>query len=134
MAIRFSCPSCEQPIEVDDDWANQQVGCPYCQRMVSAPAASTLNVDTIPTASGQPGGAFVPPPPPADAVGERETPLGRTRRIGPLGIYAFVAGAGALAAMLLWTILFMGWITENMDPEVFKSQKVQEERTDRETQ
>lgn len=41
MAIRFACPSCHQPIEVDDNWANQSVGCPYCKKVVTAPAESS---------------------------------------------------------------------------------------------
>lgn len=42
MAIRFQCPSCTQPIEVDDVWAGKTVACPYCRRHVAAPLDSTL--------------------------------------------------------------------------------------------
>ncbi len=52
MAIRFQCSSCSQPIEVDDEWACQPVGCPYCRRTITAPAQSTLTaVHQIPLAS-----------------------------------------------------------------------------------
>lgn len=43
MAIRFQCPSCAQPIEVDDDLASRLVACPYCRKTVTAPATSTLS-------------------------------------------------------------------------------------------
>lgn len=42
MAIRFTCPDCRQPIEVDDEWALRPVICPYCRKTVVAPEASTL--------------------------------------------------------------------------------------------
>lgn len=40
MAIQFFCVACRQPIEVDDEFANQTVTCPYCRKVVTAPAAS----------------------------------------------------------------------------------------------
>jgi hypothetical protein len=64
MAIRFSCPSCQQPIEVDDDWGGQSVACPYCRRVVSAPAQSSWPPGDVPVASPAQTG-FSPPPPPA---------------------------------------------------------------------
>lgn len=42
MVIQFSCPGCQQPIEVDGEWAGQHVACPFCQRVVTAPTESTL--------------------------------------------------------------------------------------------
>lgn len=47
MAIQFHCPSCQNAIEVDDQWSGQQVSCPYCRTTVAAPIASTI----VPTAS-----------------------------------------------------------------------------------
>lgn len=41
MSIQFSCPSCNQPIEVDDQWAAQQVACPFCRNTVTTPRRST---------------------------------------------------------------------------------------------
>ncbi|HNQ22997.1 MAG TPA: hypothetical protein PKK06_07880 [Phycisphaerae bacterium] len=46
MVIRFPCGACGQPIEVDDEWAQKPVGCPYCRKTVTAPAASTFEVGT----------------------------------------------------------------------------------------
>lgn len=63
MAIQFPCPSCNQPIEVDEEWANRPVACPYCRLQVAAPARSTLEAsDEAPQA--------VPVQPQADAAPE----------------------------------------------------------------
>lgn len=40
MAIQFMCAACGQPIEVDDEMANQAVTCPYCRKVVTAPLVS----------------------------------------------------------------------------------------------
>jgi DNA-directed RNA polymerase subunit RPC12/RpoP len=42
MAIQFACPSCRQPIEIDDEYGGRQVSCPYCHHVVAAPTRSTL--------------------------------------------------------------------------------------------
>jgi len=50
--IRFQCQSCSQPLEVDEEWAEKTVACPYCKATVTAPAESTLtNLEQIHTAS-----------------------------------------------------------------------------------
>ncbi len=41
MAIQFNCPSCTQPIEVDDEVAGQAAACPYCGKVVTVPQQST---------------------------------------------------------------------------------------------
>ncbi len=51
MSIQFACPSCRNPIEVDDAWASGNVACPYCRNTVLAPATSTyLHSGEIPQA------------------------------------------------------------------------------------
>jgi len=45
MAIQFLCAACGQPIEVDDEAANQVVTCPYCRKVVTAPATSDTTVN-----------------------------------------------------------------------------------------
>ncbi|HKQ47467.1 MAG TPA: hypothetical protein VJZ71_05320 [Phycisphaerae bacterium] len=40
MAIQFFCVACRQPIEVDDEMANLTVTCPYCRKVVTAPAVT----------------------------------------------------------------------------------------------
>lgn len=51
MAILFSCPSCRQPIEVDDAWGGSSVACPYCRKVVAAPRESEWPKADIPVAS-----------------------------------------------------------------------------------
>ncbi len=52
MAIRFQCPACSQPIEVDDGWALKAVACPYCRKTITSPSESTLgDLSRIPMAS-----------------------------------------------------------------------------------
>lgn len=63
MAIRFACPSCQQPIEVDDQWGDESVACPYCRQVVTAPSSSRWPANEIPMASPA-SPAFTPPPPP----------------------------------------------------------------------
>ena len=68
MAIRFQCPACSEPIEVDDEWSRQVVRCPYCQRTVTAPAESTLPAnELIPVATPIAGRREFQAP--ADSVG-----------------------------------------------------------------
>ena len=54
MPIQFHCPQCGQPIEVDDDAANQPVTCPHCRRISSAPAATAPNFDPRPRPAAGP--------------------------------------------------------------------------------
>lgn len=63
MAIRFACPSCRQPIEIDNEWAGQSVGCPYCRKVVTAPHTSAWPESQIPVASPvrQPAEPILPP-------------------------------------------------------------------------
>lgn len=51
MAIQFACPSCREPIEIDDEWAGQAVSCPYCRHVVNAPTTSTWTAARPPTAA-----------------------------------------------------------------------------------
>ncbi len=44
MAIQFFCVACKQPIEVDDEFANQAVTCPYCKKVVTTPPVSDPGV------------------------------------------------------------------------------------------
>lgn len=48
MDVRFQCPACNQPIEVDGEWAGAAVACPYCQKTVTAPTSSTFQPSAPP--------------------------------------------------------------------------------------
>src|SRR5580765_4777196 len=76
MPIRFVCPSCQQPLEIDDQWAGQSVACPYCNRVVTAPATSTwTGGQQVPVASPA-RSAFDPPPPPAGSPAAGDVQVG----------------------------------------------------------
>lgn len=64
MAIQFRCAACQQPIEVDDQYANQSAECPYCRKVITVPGISTLADQ--PPAAARPSAAMPPvaPPPP----------------------------------------------------------------------
>ena len=116
MAIQFACPACQQPIEVDDEWASQTVSCPYCRRIVRAPAESTLQFSTVPAAS-QPsartpsGAADTFPPPSAPPIG-RTAAAPNLRLPGelapnPLGKASVVFGVVAWTAMIAGMAILM---------------------------
>ncbi len=70
MAIQFSCTSCEQPIEVDDEYAGQTAACPYCRHLVTVPEQSTYQPrDAI---SARPAGP--PDSYPADEASPQDRP------------------------------------------------------------
>lgn len=65
MAIQFFCVACRQPIEIDDEFANQTVTCPYCRKVVTAPAATDQTIQAnSPTAT--PSDATAAPVAPTD--------------------------------------------------------------------
>jgi hypothetical protein len=84
MPIRFACPACQQPIEVDEQWGGQSVACPYCQRVVSAPTSSTLPARQVPTAS--PATGYEPTPPPATGSQPVHAPRPGGRGLLALGL------------------------------------------------
>lgn len=104
MAVQFPCPSCQQPIEVDDNWAGQAVACPYCRRVVTAPRESNWPPADVPVASPA-RNAFAPPPPPpgySDRV-----PHPRTTANGPSSAaWALVL---AVSAAVLWFVGMTVW-------------------------
>lgn len=81
MAIQFACPACNQPIEVDDEHADRQVSCPYCQCVVTAPAASTLHIGPGPEtdAATQARPLSTPPADPQQPPSVVELPAGGQR-------------------------------------------------------
>jgi hypothetical protein len=62
MAIQFFCVACRQPIEVDDVMANQTVTCPYCRKVVTAPAATDATFRDNPPIARTPETVAGPPP------------------------------------------------------------------------
>ena len=40
--FKFSCPNCDQHLNVDDGWAGHQIACPGCQSQIRVPEAPTV--------------------------------------------------------------------------------------------
>lgn len=115
MAIQFFCAACHQPIEVDDDAANQSVTCPYCRKVVTAPFSSDPSVR-------MPGGERVreagplghAPQPAADGTlsplnygtPTPQLPAGRNT----IGWVAFVFAILSLICIIATTIVYGSWI------------------------
>jgi hypothetical protein len=125
MAIRFLCPSCKQPLEIDQAWAGQSVACPYCQRVVNAPESSSWPSGNIPTASPA-RQAFDAPPPPA---GVPES-AGVARKGGSAGgalALAIIGAVLSIAAVFFWLLLLgemvqrkVGVEALNQNPDVVR--------------
>lgn len=122
MAIRFNCPNCRQPIEVDDEIGGRSAACPYCRRVVSVPAESNYTeeaVDAAPAAplreatadSGVssvegPAARSQPPPPPIDLhVGP--PPDARRRTAATYGNYALISTSIAVVLMIIYMATVM---------------------------
>jgi DNA-directed RNA polymerase subunit RPC12/RpoP len=102
MAIRFTCQSCQQPIEVDDQWAGQAVACPYCKKVITAPKESTWPTSEVPEAKPTDSTFRPPPPPPGQA-----SPSFATARETKTAQWALVlAIISAVLCLLAW-ILFI---------------------------
>jgi len=84
MAIQFHCAGCNNPIEVDDDYAGRTAACPYCNKVVTVPQTSTLDPDA-PVVARPAAGAAGPSAPPL--------PAAQTLHVGPAGTLAEEAAA-----------------------------------------
>ena len=107
MAIRFSCPSCNQPIEIEDTWGGQSVACPYCKNVVTSPAQSNWPPSEVPMAAPTPS-AFAPPPPPG-ATGR--VPQMGTWTPPPAPARSPSAGWALTLAIISAVMAVFGWIT-----------------------
>lgn len=112
--IRFQCASCQQPIEIDDEWALKAVACPYCRKTVTAPATSTIGQDDeIPLAAPLAPGAATPatPVPPAGFPDYDATdPLGRlgdrqASAGNPIAIVALALMLSAIVCLLVVVVI-----------------------------
>lgn len=112
MAIQFQCPSCRQPIEIDEQWAAQPVACPYCKRVVTAPAQSTWPAEQVPTAS--------PTTSEVNTLGPAAPPVSRVLPVPPArsttGAWALtLACTAAVLCILAYFSFSMSIVTAVMD-------------------
>lgn len=123
MAIQFFCAACHQPIEVDDDAANQSVTCPYCRKVVTAPFSSD------PTVRMPGGGAIREAGPLGDApqtsAGGTLSPLSYGTAMSQLpagrntiGWVAFILAILCVISFGAMTVVYGSWIAS----EGFKTQ------------
>ena len=95
MAIRFQCGACSQPIEVDDEWAQRAVACPYCRKTITAPSESTLgDLSRIPMATPlmDVGSTVALPAPSSYAPPDSKA--------NPLAVAAFILAAAMIILLL----------------------------------
>lgn len=136
MPIQFECPSCKQPIEVDDEIGGKAAACPYCQRVVTVPVQSTYVPQQVAIARPlSPGGGSEPPPhlpplrdyPPSGELHPQSPRIGDLH-VGPRpnaaalaamsygnrALVCAVFGIGFLVAMLAIALpIMMPMITQN---------------------
>ena len=102
MSIRFTCPSCQQPIEVDDPWGGKTVGCPYCHHAVNAPASSTWPQQGVPMATPIGPAPTTPPSPALPPLPQSPPP-----RAGASAIWAFLISLVSAALCVLGFAFYM---------------------------
>jgi hypothetical protein len=108
MALRFACPSCQQPIEIDDEWAGKSVGCPYCKKVVTAPTSSTWPPEQIPVATPV-GSAFQPPSPPDERAGYWPGRVQPATSVAPWALTLSITSAIlAVFAAAVWVLTIFG--------------------------
>lgn len=113
MAIQFTCSSCAQLIEVDDEMAGRWAVCPYCQSTVQAPDKTAP--ETEPAAPAQPGAApepatGVPGPQPMTLPPAEAALLRQISRIRPAG--NAWGNWGLALSLLSWgaIVVMLGWL------------------------
>ncbi len=124
MAIQFQCPACSQPIEVDDEWSDKPVACPYCRKTVTAPQDSTLTADAAVTMASPispvaPEGVTVPGYDPAYGGGPAYDPQPKQRN--PMAVWSIVLSSAALvlyvAGSVLAAIGLLGFLGPDATPQ-----------------
>ena len=109
MAIQFNCPGCRQPVEVDDEWAGEHVACPFCQRVVTAPAESTINAlqDDLPPTARRLS--------PSDPGGMIATEAAAPPRYNRLAVVGFGLSLAAIFLLILGQIMLQ-FVVDEMGP------------------
>ncbi len=138
MAIRFICPACRQPLEIDDAWGGQSVACPYCRRVVTAPQTNTWPAGDVRVASpahpegvqgASPGFAppppppgFAPPPPPPGFGQQAGYAPARPRSAGWALTLALAGAAVAIGVGLVWFVMLLGLAMDHAGPNATQAE------------
>ncbi|MCG3138474.1 MAG: hypothetical protein HJJLKODD_02339 [Phycisphaerae bacterium] len=107
---------CQQPVEVDDEWAGQQVGCPFCQRVVNAPTQSTLPGSSRPLPMARSAIPSPPTVPTAIYTPQRSVPPQRYRKVAILGLFFSAIALAMMMATSIWTTSLLAPVTDTTDP------------------
>ncbi len=109
MTVRFLCNNCQQPIEIDDEWASKQVACPFCRKTISAPAESTfVEAEQVPVASPvRPTGGFADDP---SSTGVAVRPA--SNRLAVVAFALACCTMGMLAGHIVFGIMYSTEILE----------------------
>lgn len=111
MAIQFFCVACRQPIEVDDNMANQAVTCPYCRKVVTTPAATDGAIlESPPIASPSMGGT------PADLTYGPTAPPGRNT-LSWVSLISISIAVVMLAVVLVMQVSIYKGLPPNTTPQ-----------------
>lgn len=94
MNVQFLCPGCNQPLEVDQEWASKPVACPYCRKTVMVPANSTFHPATV----GPQASPLTPP-----EYGPTDSPAAQATPSKPSALAQW-ALALSVAAFGLWLV------------------------------
>lgn len=106
MAVQFECPSCHNPIEIDDPWAGRTVACPYCRNTVLAPSESTYHpAEALVTARA------VDPAAPAGGL-SAATGVSANR----IAIWGFAISCFSVAVLVVGAMILGGRIYEEVGP------------------
>ncbi len=96
-------------MEVDDEWAGEHVACPFCQRVVTAPAESTITTlqnDLPPTARRlSPSGA-------GDVIATGAAPPPRFNRLAVVGFGLSLAAI----FLLIFGQIMLQFVVDEMGP------------------
>ncbi len=96
-------------MEVDDEWAGQHVACPFCQRVVTAPAESTINAlqDDLPPTARKLS--------PSDPGGVMATDAAATPRHNRMAVAGFGLSLAAIFLLVLGMIVLQ-FVADELGP------------------
>jgi hypothetical protein len=109
MSVKFYCPECQKPLEVDDSDILQQVICYYCHRRITVPETSEKELEGLQSSATQP-------------EQYQETSKRSTNSI--IGV---TAGCITIALFIVFVILVMSKIMPTIQQESYRQLSVPEQ-------
>jgi hypothetical protein len=113
--FKFSCPGCNQHIQLDELWGGHQIQCPSCQATIIVPqtkaSAAPAAAAAAPRAAAPHGGAAAPAVPASTVLAKaaatsQHAPVQQTQtRFVPGRVAAKPAASGGKPPVLKWAII-----------------------------